>query len=227
MKDEDKIRERVELLLDNRQIFLVFLASAVILALVFSLGVVVGKRSAPVPVSTLPTDPLALLDKMSRGPDENLTFHNALTNGVEQIKLGGTAGDRSGDAREEVKADIPVEAVKKAQARTDPGPAKDKPAAPEKKAKARSAPADEVGDLEDKAEFTLQLSAFQERHEAEQFMLKIKQDGLKPFLVTTAIPGRGIWYRVRVGSYTTWEKAMAAKEDFEQRHKIIAYVARK
>ena len=58
-------------------------------------------------------------------------------------------------------------------------------------------------------------------------MLKLKQSGLKPYLVTTSIPGRGIWYRVRVGNYLTWEEALAAKENFEQRHKIIAYVTRK
>ena len=46
MQDEDKLRERIQILLDNRQIFLIFLASSVILALVFSLGFVVGKRSS-------------------------------------------------------------------------------------------------------------------------------------------------------------------------------------
>ena len=233
MKDQDKIRERVELLLDNRQIFLIFLASAVILALVFSLGVVVGKRMGPEPVSTPPTDPLAMLDKMSKGEptDDNLTFHTALTREAEEVKIGADAVDNNPEGKEaEVQpASEKVEAKKEARREAK------LPAKPAKKVELKKQPlakkaADSEGASSNKGKkesFSLQLSAFQERHEAEQFMLKLKQSGLKPYMVTTSIPGRGIWFRVRVGDYTTWEEALAAKENFEQRHKIIAYVTRK
>ena len=227
MKDQDKIRERVELLLDNRQIFLIFLASAVILALVFSLGVVVGKRIGPPTISAPPTDPLALLDKMSKGEpvDENLTFHTALTKEAEEVQLGANAVDgSSGD----VKAKPAGEKVEeKKEAKAAPVPAKKASSQQPPAKKKASEDSTEPGAKGKKESFSLQLSAFQERHEAEQFMLKLKQSGLKPYMVTTSIPGRGIWFRVRVGDYSNWEDALVAKENFEQRHKIIAYVTRK
>jgi cell division protein FtsN len=44
-------------------------------------------------------------------------------------------------------------------------------------------------------------------------------------VVATEIPGKGTWYRVRVGSYGTMQEAAAAKTNFERDHNVIAYVA--
>ena len=228
MKDEDKIRERVELLLDNRQIFLMFVASAVIVALVFSLGVVVGKRMNTEPPAAPPTDPLALLDRMAKGGpgEEELTFHRALSEGVEQVRMGAPIA----------KQPAAVAAPTAAPAAPAKVPAKvaDKPAKPAVADKVKAAAVAPVKPAKAKdkdaqpGQFTLQLSAFQERHEAEQFMLKLKQEGLKPYLVTSTIPSRGVWFRVRLGDYPTWEDALTAKQKFEQDHAdIIAYVARR
>ena len=41
---------------------------------------------------------------------------------------------------------------------------------------------------------------------------------------TTEIPGRGLWYRVRVGDYVSAKDAIAAKAGFEKQHNVIAYV---
>ncbi|MCU1277308.1 MAG: Sporulation domain protein, partial [bacterium] len=51
------------------------------------------------------------------------------------------------------------------------------------------------------AHFTLQLSAFPDKADAEEFMRKIQSAGYKPFLVASEIPGKGVFYRVRVGDY--------------------------
>ena len=81
MKEDRKGADGVELVLDNRQVLLLFFASAVILSLVFTLGVVVGKRAERRAAPQPPTDPLTLLDQMGGHDkeDENLTFHEALT----------------------------------------------------------------------------------------------------------------------------------------------------
>ena len=75
-------------------------------------------------------------------------------------------------------------------------------------------------------EFTLQLSSFQDRAEADQFTEKLRKEGLKPYLLPTRIPGRGVWYRVRLGHYKNWEQAVAAKQGFERKQRLIAYVAK-
>jgi cell division septation protein DedD len=76
------------------------------------------------------------------------------------------------------------------------------------------------------AHFTLQLSAFPERADAEEFMHKIQAAGYKPFLVASEVPGKGVFYRVRVGDYPSRQAAVDAKNDFERKQRLIAYVAK-
>ncbi|HEY2748960.1 MAG TPA: SPOR domain-containing protein [Polyangia bacterium] len=74
--------------------------------------------------------------------------------------------------------------------------------------------------------FTLQLSAFPDKGDAEEFMHKIQTAGYKPFLVASEIPGKGIFYRVRVGDFGSRQAAVDAKSEFEKKQRIIAYVAK-
>lgn len=74
--------------------------------------------------------------------------------------------------------------------------------------------------------FTLQLSAFPDKSDAEEFMRKIQSAGYKPFLVASEIPGKGIFFRVRVGDYASRQAAVDAKTEFERKQRIIAYVAK-
>ena len=74
--------------------------------------------------------------------------------------------------------------------------------------------------------FTLQLSAFPDKSDAEDFMRKIQAAGYKPFLVASEVPGKGVFFRVRVGDYATRQSAVDAKSDFERKQRMIAYVAK-
>jgi cell division septation protein DedD len=74
--------------------------------------------------------------------------------------------------------------------------------------------------------FTLQLSAFPERADAEEFMKRMQAQGYKPFMVQSEVPGKGVFYRIRVGDYPTREAAISAKNDFEKKQRMIAYVAK-
>jgi DedD protein len=74
--------------------------------------------------------------------------------------------------------------------------------------------------------FTLQLSAFPDKSDAEEFMRKIQAAGYKPFLVASEIPGKGVFFRVRVGDFASRQAAVDAKTEFERKQRIIAYVAK-
>ena len=74
--------------------------------------------------------------------------------------------------------------------------------------------------------FTLQLSAFPDKADAEEFMHKIQSAGYKPVLVASEIPGKGVFFRVRVGDYGSRQAAVDAKAEFERKQRIIAYVAK-
>jgi DedD protein len=96
-----------------------------------------------------------------------------------------------------------------------------------KAAKAKAAKAGKLPAADDQSGYTLQLSSFQDRVEAERFMNSLRQKGHDPQMVPTRIPNRGLWYRVRLGSYGSWQKALSAKRNFETSTKLIAYVARR
>jgi septal ring-binding cell division protein DamX len=76
-----------------------------------------------------------------------------------------------------------------------------------------------------KVHFTLQLSSFQDRAEAEAFAAKFVSE--KTYLVVSDLPGKGTWYRVRVGDFATAKDAIAGKLAFEKKHGVIAYVAQR
>lgn len=71
--------------LDGRQIFFLFIGSAVFACLVFAIGVFVGRRierSAQAQAAQQSaTDPLAILDEIANA-EESLTFHRALSSGT-------------------------------------------------------------------------------------------------------------------------------------------------
>jgi septal ring-binding cell division protein DamX len=92
-----------------------------------------------------------------------------------------------------------------------------KPAAPVVTAKPPAAPAPPKG------HFTLQLSSFPDKSEAEAYAKRFTAQGA--FIVASEIPGKGTWYRVRVGNYGSSQEAIAAKGAFEKQTNTIAYIA--
>ena len=106
-----------------------------------------------------------------------------------------------------------------------------KPAEPKKAAEPKEekpAPIPTVaagGDSKSKGRFALQLSSFQDKAEAEAIAQKFANE--RPYMIVSEIPGKGTWYRVRVGDYASAKDAIAAKDSFEKKHNVIAYVAQK
>lgn len=44
---------------------------------------------------------------------------------------------------------------------------------------------------------------------AERIVANLKKEGYPAFLARSVIPGKGLWFRVRVGSYANREQAAA------------------
>jgi septal ring-binding cell division protein DamX len=250
MKDAQHWQNRVELSLDNRQIFLLFFASAVVVSLVFALGVVVGKRlDKQLARTAATTDPLAVLDQMGQDNGEDtLTFHEALSKGkAESTQAPSDAGAaptpavqapaKAGEpkqrppaepARPAVKPEpLPPPPVKALAEKKSPAP----PSAATVKSGAEGGKKEtdkpqKVAASTEEGSYTLQLSSFQEKREAELFMQKLREAGMQPYMTPTTIPGRGVWFRVRLGHFKTWDEALNAKQNFEKKQKIIAYVSK-
>jgi cell division septation protein DedD len=77
-----------------------------------------------------------------------------------------------------------------------------------------------------KAKYTLQLSSFQERGEAETFLSELRAAGYTASVVAAEIEGKGTFYRVRLGTYPSFDDAVKAKAEFERKVSKIAYVTK-
>jgi len=220
--DTELFKDKIEISLDGRQIFYLFFGGAVLASLVFVLGVMVGRRveaRAHVdtqPATTAALDPLAALDELARRPvalaEEDLS----------PAALAG--GDESMDEVDRVLAATapagvtPSAAPARASAADEPDPV-DVAEVTEPEHNEAAAP------KKQSAKFTLQLSSFQDRAEADAFFDKLRKSGHVPYVTESQVDGEK-WYRVRLGRYQSFDAAVQAKTDFEKREHIIAYVTR-
>ena len=218
LRDAERFKDKFEVRLDNRQIFFLFFGGAVLASLVFVLGVMVGKRLeardqvAARAATSAALDPLAALDELAQD-EEGSTLEFAAT----------LAGDKT--------AALPTGAVENAPSVAPPEPP---PLAKGSFDRAKGAPAHgpalpgRDASVKDGAtpRFTLQLSSFQARPEAEAFAAGLVAGGYRPYIVRSELPDKGVFYRVRVGRYPTWDEAVRAKVEFETAQRTIAYVTR-
>jgi DedD protein len=232
----ERWREKIEVRLDNRQVFFLFFGSALVACMLFVLGVMVGKRiesrgQADAPVMA---DPLAALDRARQpppgvaAPDQPLTFQSSLVS-------GGTGSKAKGANRSAAVALPKPLAARTAAAPPKPMASAKSPAAPRPVASAKppAAPATPkpiaaaklptvaVDPAKAKGRFTLHLSTFGSADEAEAFAQKYPG----AFVVSGDVPGKGMAYRVRYGNYASFKDAAAAKDSFEKQHNTIALVA--
>ena len=127
----------------------------------------------------------------------------------------------------EAKKAADAAAAKKAADEAKAAEAKKAVAAPAAAASgAKPAAAASAAPKAGKGKYTLQLSSFQDRAEADAFAAKVAAAGYKPYVIQSDVPDRGTFFRVRLGEYGTHEDAIAAKADFEAKQHIIAYVTR-
>ena len=259
-REAELYKDKIEVSLDGRQIFYLFFGGAVIVGLVFVLGVMVGRRvEARGHVDRAQTaaaaDPLAALDRLET--NGGLTFKNTLmgkpapTEAEKQIDAMAK-GKKPADGKAEAKpaaanepaapkADVKAEKADKG----DKGDKADKKKDEKKKAKKsdkQDAPAEPHAAAdgpvvtpspaaaaepkpEGKARFTLQLSSFQDKHEAETFQSSLKAGGFEPYITEADVNGK-TFYRVRLGTYRTLEAANDAKAELEKATKKSASVMR-
>ena len=90
----------------------------------------------------------------------------------------------------------------------------------EAKAEARSEPK-----IEKKQRFTLQLSSFKDKDEAQAFLDQIKAAGYSATMTKADVDGKQ-FYRVRMGTYSSVDAANDAKAEFEKSAKKSALVTK-
>ncbi len=100
--------------------------------------------------------------------------------------------EKSADSRAE-KRSVPAEEAKQTAPKPSP--------APEKKTALIKQP------TSSKLRYTIQVSSHQEKQAADDEVKRMKQNGFAAFIVASELPGKGTWYRVRLGSFTNRDAA--------------------
>jgi cell division septation protein DedD len=119
------------------------------------------------------------------------------------------------DGKLEARADAKAES--RTEARTEP----------------RSDPKSDAGGKSDakqasdaRGRFTLQLSSFQDKSEAEAFLSATKSAGFQAYITEAEVGSKGTFYRVRFGAYRSIDAANDAKAEYEKTAKKTAQVMR-
>jgi DedD protein len=72
--------------------------------------------------------------------------------------------------------------------------------------------------------YQLQVSSFRTQGEADQFATELRARGHKAYTVEAHVPGRGTWYRVRIGPFTSQHAAAAYRSGFEGREHVVPFI---
>lgn len=72
--------------------------------------------------------------------------------------------------------------------------------------------------------FLIQVASFKEEADAEALVEQLKARGHRAFRQTANVPGRGIWHRVRIGSFQSQYEATLYKAKLEETERMATLV---
>lgn len=233
MKELKNVKSRYDFSLDNRQVVLIVSGLILVLMLSFLMGTLFGKNlsrmsdqgamamaSSPAPAAdTAPaqTEPAAenssakpAVADLSGDTDSRAEYIRNL----ESMKVPSTGEPGAQAAQIEEPSAPPVmakltppsagtpEAAPTASVKTEPAkPAADKPEAAKETVSKPVVPA---------GSFTIQLASLPERDDAVALVKDLQSKRFEAYMLTVTLPGKGTFYRVRVGHYPDLNMAKKA-----------------
>jgi len=75
-----------------------------------------------------------------------------------------------------------------------------------------------------KTRYTLQTASYQDKSIAEHDVKSLKQHGYAAFIVASNLPGKGTWYRVRLGSFANRGSAEKLQKDLRSKEGMSSVV---
>ncbi|MBM4373654.1 MAG: SPOR domain-containing protein [Deltaproteobacteria bacterium] len=72
--------------------------------------------------------------------------------------------------------------------------------------------------------FQLQVSSFKSREEAEAFAMALRRRSHKAHIEEANVPGRGTWFRVRLGPFRYKRSAQLYREEFEAKERMVTFI---
>ncbi len=72
--------------------------------------------------------------------------------------------------------------------------------------------------------YQLQVSSFKSREEGDAFAMALRRRGHKAHVEEANVPGRGMWFRVRVGPFRYKRSAQIYREEFEAKERMVTFI---
>jgi len=137
---------------------------------------------------------------------------------------GAAAAAAAKDKKEKETAAVKEEKAAKEKKEKDEAAAaarkKEEIAANEKAARAANEKSDKSDkdkpEKSEKVRYTLQLSSFQDKGEAQAFLDSLRSAGYQAYLTEAEVDGKGTFYRIRYGKYGSLDAATDAKAEIEK-----------
>jgi cell division septation protein DedD len=190
----------------------------VLMAIVFSAGLITGER---------------LVRKQSLGP--LVSVSDQVTQPAQED------GPKQDDAPEEKttfaffdqltrKGDVALSSKRQSDKPKTGAAAKQEPKKAEPKEKAQEKPkvkpeAKPRSDEQAAARYTLQVAAHPDSDSAKSHMQRLRKMGLEPHLISAAIPGKGKFYRVRVGKFGSMDEARSFQASLKRKNSLSTFVS--
>jgi cell division septation protein DedD len=215
VRDGHRLREKIELTVDDRQVAALAVGALLLLAGMFALGLMVGMqivRRSPQPA--LAGDLVAL-------DEQRANAQRSAVPRAAAVPEPRPAGPRA-PAEPIVSAGAPRPEVAKKE--VPPPPTTVSVAAVRPVAVTPEGPAALPEPPADPGKFTVQLGASQDGADAAQLAARAAAVGLKAYVAEARLPGKGVWYRVRVGAFADKESAERFRRDVERELRTSAVV---
>jgi len=204
-----RLREKIELTMDDRQVAALAVGALLLLAGMFALGLLVGMqlaRRSPQPV--LAGDLAALDEQRAHAQRSPAPKAVAVAEAQKPAPAEPTLARAERSEKKEVAAPPTTVSV---------APARPVAVAPEGPAAMPQPPIDP-------GKFTVQLGASQDRTDAAQLASRASAAGLKAYVAEARLPGKGVWYRIRIGAFADKDSAERFRRDVERELRAPAVV---
>jgi hypothetical protein len=202
-----KYKQRI-FIYDRREIILLSLIAAMATLFAFTLGIHLVHHGSPSfeKASLMESSPVKAL------PDQLPKNHEF----VEQNKIAWQALEET--LSQELHDEVSRNGVK-----LDSPHAVNLPEKTKAETKSKRKPSS-VDEQIQQVNYTLQIGSFSSMIEAKAHMSKFEQAGLSPFLREVILNGKGKWYRIYVGDYSTPSEAEQAGQKYRSEHILKNFI---
>lgn len=163
------------------------------------------------------------MEKPSTGQEKmQYTYYDSLVKG----KGVGIQAQSQGQPESQPGAIAPAVPAETKKAAPVPAPvAKTQKKAKPASTKVATARKPKAAEPADEGKYTIQISSFLERDQAQNLVRWLRERKYPAFLTSVEIPGKGTWHRVRVGRFTTKEIATRYQKELETQIHLRGFVA--